>query len=206
MRVHEGVEADGEKSTFHPSGLELFHFWEAARGVRPAPNRDVLDLKRIRRLLPALFILEHGLSPGSLIWRLAGTGVCSIFAGELTGTDVFDGWKQAERDIIGNHLFTVITAQRPALLRFRLTTDRGQAILADMAAFPVVAADGHTPQVLGGLFDFADDTRKQYAAIRQREVLSARFCPTASLARLASDAPEQARHRFRVISGGLNGG
>ncbi len=193
-----------QAETIHPSNRMLFRHWETLRGQRSAPARHDLDLKQMRKLLPGLFIAERSAGAAEFRWRLAGTAICGLFGRELTGSDLVDGWETFESGVILRFLSTVTAAHQPALLRMRFTTDRGQSITAEMAAFPIIAADGTSTHVLGGFFTFPDPQLKHFDALTGRELLSARFAPNEALAALPEEALTQVRRKFRVISGGLD--
>lgn len=203
MWVNEQARTSQEE-TIHPASRMLFRAWEAMRGTRSAPMRQDVDLAQMRKLVPQLFIAEHCAASHAFRWRLAGTAICGLLGREVTGSDLLDGWDTFERDVIRRFLSGVSGTHQPALLRMRFTTDRDQPIVAEMAAFPMLAADGASTQVLGGLFAFADPALKYYDRISSRELLSARFAASEPVAALPEVALTQARRKFRVISGGLD--
>lgn len=203
MWVNEQARTSQEEN-IHPLSRMLFRAWETMRKGRSAPSRTDLDLGQMRKLVPSLFIAEHCAKTNSFRWRLAGTAVGGLLGREVTGSDVLDGWDNFEGDVIRRFLTGVSGTHQPALIRMRFTTDRGQAITAEMAAFPMLAADGTTTQVLGGLFAFPDAQLKHYDRITGRELLSARFAASEPVAALPEEALAQARRKFRVISGGLD--
>ena len=203
MWVNEEARASQEE-TLHSGNRMLFRLWETLRGQRSAPARQDLDLKQMRKLLPGLFIAERSPAAPDFRWRLAGTAICSLFGRELTGGDLLDGWDEFEANVIRRVLSTVPGAHQPALLRMRFTTDRGQTITAEMAASPIISAEGASTHVLGGFFTFADPDLKHFETLTGRELLSARFAPSEALAALPEEALTQARRKFRVISGGLD--
>ena len=151
-----------QAETIHPLSRLLFRAWEAMRGGRSAPSRNDLDLKQMRKLVPSLFIAEHCAATQGFRWRLAGTAICALLGREVTGSDVVDGLDEFEGNVIRRFLSGVSGTHQPALLRLRFTTDRGQHIMAEMAAFPLMAADGTATHVLGGLFTFPDPDLKHY--------------------------------------------
>ena len=203
MWVNEQARTSQEE-TIHPASRMLFRAWEAMRGTRSAPARQDVDLAQMRKLVPQLFIAEHCAASQAFRWRLAGTAICGLLGREVTGSDLLDGWDRFEKDVIRRFLSGVSGTHQPALLRLRFTTDRDQPIVAEMAAFPMMAADGASTQVLGGLFAFADPALKHYDKIIARELLSARFAASEPVAALPEEALTQARRKFRVITGGLD--
>ena len=64
------------------SSRELFGYWIARRGTRPAPERGEIEPSAIRKALGDVFILEFDRLAGHP-FRLAGTRVCALFGREL---------------------------------------------------------------------------------------------------------------------------
>ena len=198
MWVNEGARAS-QAETVHSQSRMLFRFWEAMRGERSAPYRSDLDLKQARKLMPHLFIAEQ--QADGFRWRLAGTAIGGLFRREVTGGDMLAGWDDAEAQMIRRFLCGVTATHQPALLRMRFTTDRDQAIEAEC---PLLASDGASTQVFGGLFPFPQAQLKDHARITAQELLGARFALNEVMAALAEDPQPQGARRFRVISGGLD--
>jgi hypothetical protein len=202
MWVNEQARTSQEE-TIHPLSSLLFQAWEGMRGTRSAPSRHDLDLKQLRKLVPNLFIAEQAAPAQEFRWRLAGTAICALLGREVTGSALTDGWDAFEGNVIRRFLAGVSGTHQPALLRLRFTTDRGQHIMAEVACFPMMAADGTSTQVLGGLFIFPDAELKHYDALTARELVSARFASGEPVAAPREEVMVQARRKFRVIAGGL---
>ena len=202
MWVNEEFRASQEE-TAHASSRLLFEAFDAMRGERSAPRREDLDLRQVRRLVPYLFIAEQDASSRDFRWRLAGTAVCALMGGEVTGRSFTTGWAEFEANLIRRVLTSVSASHQPALMRMRFITDQGQAIVAEMAAVPLMAADGQTTQVLGGLFAFADPAIKHFDALTGRELVSARRDSSEAMAAVLPEP--QPQRRFRVITGGREG-
>lgn len=200
----EMFESQGETHILHPSSRSLFRFWEAMRAERSAPSRSELDLGKIRTLIPSLFIAEFATTAREFRWRLAGTAICELYCRELTGTDLLKGWDGFETDIISRYLNATMTKRQPSVLRFRLQTDRDQIIGAELMAFPLLAVDGVTTHIFGGLFPFRETWSLGYSAITRFELSAARSVWTENL---PAAVPEpvgvvKSKHNFHVISGG----
>ncbi len=202
----ENFETQDENHILHPSSRALFRYWETRRAENPAPRRDALDLKLIRQLVPHLYIGEYANRTRMYRWRLAGTAVCELYHRELTGTNMLAGWDSFENDVISRFLSGTLNSRQPAILRFRLTTDRDQIIGAEMVALPILAADEVTTHIFGGVFPFRDPWPLGYTEIARFELTAARHIWTENLpaapARASETAP--ARRNFQVISGGLS--
>ncbi len=195
MWVSEEHKASQAESV-HPNSSMLLRAFEKMRGGRSAPRREDLDLKQMRKLVPGLFIAEHCASSGDFRWRLAGTAVCALMGHEVTGSVVAEGWDKFDGNTIRRFLAGVSGTHKPGLLRMRFLTDRGQWIVAEMSAVPLMAADGLSTQVLGGLFTFPDPELKHFDEVTAREIVSARNSSGETPA-----IPTENR-RFRVINGG----
>ena len=83
----------------HPSIRELFDYWNARRGARPAPERADIEPGAIRRVLADTFILSFEPGAGHP-FRIAGTRVCALFNRELKGEAFLDLWSiESRRDV-----------------------------------------------------------------------------------------------------------
>jgi len=67
---------------------ELYDYWRSCAGTRAFPSRADIDPVAIPHLLPGLSILDAIEFPRAIRYRLAGTRVCQIFGGDVTGCDV----------------------------------------------------------------------------------------------------------------------
>jgi hypothetical protein len=71
------------------SSRELFGYWTARRGKRPAPERSEIEPSAIRKALGDVFILQFDRHEGHP-FRLAGTRVCALFGRELKNEPFLD--------------------------------------------------------------------------------------------------------------------
>ena len=204
MWVSGEVRASQEETLLKGPGRALWRYWEATRAGRSALSRGDLDLKQLRHLVPYLFIAEQPEPRGNYVWRLAGTGLCDLHRRELTGEDLMSGWDHFERNVIQRFLTGVTSLHKPALLRLSFLTDRAQKIDADMLALPLIAADGVSTHVFGGLFPRVHPDIRHYDALAPLEVAFARFLDPAVTETNPQQSETQAPRKFRVISGGLD--
>jgi hypothetical protein len=105
------------------SSRELFGYWTARRGKRPAPERGEIEPGAIRRVLGDVFILEFDRRGGHPV-RLAGTRVCALFGRELKNGPFLDLWDDETRALLAQLL----------------------GIVADEATGVVASAKGRTPE------------------------------------------------------------
>ncbi|MFT3986392.1 PAS domain-containing protein [Aestuariivirga sp.] len=209
MLVNEDIDvSQADSHILHPGSRALFRFWEGMRGADSAPCRTDLDLRQIRDQVPNLVMVERAASPAKLRWRLAGTQVCDLFRRELTGENVVEGWDSFEADVIRRFLNATIHTLQPCVLRFRLHTDHGQTIGAEMVGLPMLARDQATVHVFGGVFPFRESEALGYRRIVDRELSGARsiwteHLPGDRLVRQLEKSQRQFRP-FQVIAGGLS--
>lgn len=208
MLVNEDTPAlDDGSPILHPSSRALFRFWEQMRAENSAPRRDELDLTRVKRLVPHLLIAAYDRANGTYRYRLAGTGVCEIFRREVTGQDMLADWDSFETNVAIRFLSGVVHNQQPCLIRFRMLTDLGQTIGAELVGLPILAMDGAI-HVFGGLFPFRDVNTLGYSRITNIELSGARsiwteHLPGDALAAQSGDIGLSAPYRgLRVIAGG----
>lgn len=204
MWVSEEVRTSQEETLLKAPGRMLWRYWEGLRAGRSAPERRDLDLKHLRHLVPYLFIAERLGADGGYVWRLAGTGLCDLHRRELTGSDLLSGWDEFERSVIQRFLTGVTASHKKAVLRLTYETDRGQQFGAEMLALPLIAADGITTHILGGLFPSTQQDIRHYEVLSPLEVSFARFLDNDAAEIVPAEGTAQARRKFRVITGGLD--
>ena len=83
----------------HFSTRELFDYWNARRGRRPAPERGEIEPTAIRRVLADTFILGFD-EPAAHPFRIAGTRVCALFTRELKGEGFLPLWEGGSRNLL----------------------------------------------------------------------------------------------------------
>lgn len=192
-----------EDLILHPGARRLLDLWQGLKGERQLPGRADLDLRQLPRQAPWLFIVEPAGEALDYRYRLAGTGICGLLRREVTGTDFLAGWERFERGAIARALTAVTTRLRPAHFRLRFLTDRGQKIGADMLALPVLARDGTSIQVLGGLFPHASPEIWTYDTLTPTDLAAVRLLDVGRDS-VAVAEETHAPRKFRLISGGLD--
>ncbi len=205
------VEDHGDGQILHPGSRQLFRQWEMLRAERACPTREDFEFAPLKTILPDIVVIDRDFLRNSFRFRLAGTRVCALFNQNLTARNVMDGWDGFESDIMSRHLLTVINQQQPAVIRMRLTTDRGQVIAAELILLPVQMRESHRMQIIGGLFPFRAAQSLGHSGIVKRELVSARVIWTEHLQPLQRMEPESVvppirltRRDFTLIDGGKN--
>jgi hypothetical protein len=166
--------SQAESHILHPGTRALYRYWETIRAENAAPEHNVLQLKPIASLIPNLMMLERDNLRQSYKWRLAGGQICGLFRRPLTGSDALSGWDKFESDTISKLFDGVVTVLQPCLIRFRLTTDRGQSLGAELIGLPLHAQNGARFHIFGGIFPFQEMTNFNYDSVTQMELSAAR--------------------------------
>jgi hypothetical protein len=98
----------------HKASLELFHYWNALRGRRAAPERAEVDLAAIRSLIADMFMLDID-AAHRFPFVLSGTRVNALACAEQNSRSFLDLWPAHEARNIAAMLLTVMDASRPML-------------------------------------------------------------------------------------------
>jgi len=194
----------------HPGSRGLFRYWEALRGEASAPVRQQIDLKQIRHIVPWLALMERAPDSQVYTWRLAGTGVCTIWGREITGREVFDRWGAFERESIARALDAVVGQHQPSVARLKGRNRAGETIGFELLALPVIAADGATTQVFASVVPFRQPEWLGLMELTEFELCSLRSIWTepvpgravAGATRQLAASPRLRNAMFRVIPGG----
>ncbi len=105
----------------HPLTQELFRYWRSlcADDGRP-PRRSALDLRRMGRSLPWLGLIAPGGISGGPFWRLAGSGLRTLWGRDLTGEEALADWPDFERRTMLRLLGRLFGENRPFVARLTL--------------------------------------------------------------------------------------
>ncbi len=98
----------------HQATADLFHYWDALRGERSAPERNDIDPGAIRAVLADTFMLEFD-AASRFPFRLAGTRVNGLFDADQKGRSFLDLWAAAERRNLVGVLLTVANGPCPVI-------------------------------------------------------------------------------------------
>jgi hypothetical protein len=209
-QIESSDTAKAPEEILHPDSRSLFRYWEGARRENSAPTRADIDLKMLKNILPWLGILErHPLKP-EYTWRLAGTGICRLWAHELTGKLFHVDNVQHEDENVAQLMDNVMASHQPCIARFRAAYEEGELLGLEMLCLPVLANDGRTTQMFASMVPFHKPhwlgtrqiTKLQLSSVRmiwtehQHQTLRRAVPP-----RLVS-SDRQSRPVFSVIEGG----
>jgi hypothetical protein len=136
----------------HSSTRELFDYWNARRGTRPAPERNEIEPGAIRRALGDTFMLTFD-PRGGHPFRIAGTRVCAAFGRELKGVAFTEIWAPASQDPIRDVLATVATESIGVVAGASGRNGAGAALELEFLVLPLAPrGNGSTSaRILGAL-------------------------------------------------------
>jgi hypothetical protein len=120
----------------HASSRELFAYWTARRGSRPAPERSEIEPSAIRKALGDVFILACD-RPAGHPFRLAGTRVCALFGHELRGQSFLDLWDAESRVALADLMATVGDEMTGAVASANARTAEGWAQGLELLVLPL---------------------------------------------------------------------
>jgi hypothetical protein len=134
----------------HSSIRELFDYWNARRGGRPAPERDDIEPGAIRRALADTFILGFDAGAGHP-FRIAGTRICAAFARELKGEAFVDLWTTESASPIRDLLQIVAQESVGVVAGARGENAEGCALALELVLLPLSHRGRTDARVLGAL-------------------------------------------------------
>ncbi len=132
------------------SSRELFGYWTARRGKRPAPERGEIEPSAIRRALGDVFILEFERHQGHP-FRLAGTRVCALFGRELKNQPLLDLWDAPSRLALANLLDTIADEANGVVAAARGRTPEGWVQDVELVLLPLTQRGDTHARMIGSL-------------------------------------------------------
>jgi hypothetical protein len=140
----------------HPSVRELYHYWNAQRGPRTAPERSDIEPGPIRRALADTFILAQNVATGHApaaghSFRIAGTRLCAAFGRELRGAAFVGLWDQQSRRTINDLVGAVTRESVGAVAGARGCNADGEVLDFELVLLPLRHQTATDARVLGAL-------------------------------------------------------
>jgi hypothetical protein len=134
----------------HPATRELFAYWQALRGRRPAPERAEIEPSAIRQILGEAFILALDHSAG-YPFRLAGTRICAIFGRELKGESFADLWDAESRRTVMELLGILADEWVGTVAGASARNSRGDSVDLELLLLPLSATRPSLQRTIGVL-------------------------------------------------------
>jgi hypothetical protein len=192
----------------HTESRTLFAYWNGLRAGRPAPDRAEIEPREIAPVLGDTFILE-GDATGQLVYRLAGSRICQIFARDMKGADFLSGFGPDDQRRVMRTLADAHAAQAGLLLSFTAATAEERSVTLEAAVLPLVHRGRIGARMIGCLSAAEQPYWMGRDPIVEMTLASARLIwptwhPAAASETVAAPATVVlgARPALRVIQGG----
>jgi len=147
---------------------KLYQYWHEAKGGQEVPVRKSIQPRGLQDVLQWVFILERvdrELAP----FRLAGTGLCDQYGGELGGTNFLSlclgDCRRTVRSLIDN----VVMMPAAAFIEFEAHAKNKGRMSGEIVLLPLADEQGEVHQILGGWFpSMAQDAYLEKPLVRHR--------------------------------------
>jgi len=94
---------------------ELFAYWAGLRRAGRLPQRADIDPAGFKRLLPSVCLIDVLHEPRDYRLRLAGTGLYSVYGGEITGKRLPDIYNTAAAEYWRLELDKIVDSAKPGV-------------------------------------------------------------------------------------------
>jgi len=131
---------------------ELYRYWDALRGSRPAPDCADLHPNAMRSCLADAFVLDC--DPG-YPFRLAGTSVCALFGHELKGIAFSALWAGASGPAMEHLLQCMFAETIGAVVSVTGRNAIGETLDIEMVVLPLLPGKGAKARLVGALSPIA---------------------------------------------------
>lgn len=129
----------------HKDTVALYDYWNEMRGDAPAPLRSRIAPAGLAQLLPSVMLLDKT-DAEDVIFRIAGSRLCSLHCGELKGTRLADIFLPEDRQGLARIVKSVDHGNSVVVLDILARRPEGTGVSMEMGLFPL--AGGGT-RILG---------------------------------------------------------
>lgn len=136
----------------HRGSFELFDYWNRQRGNRAAPTRNSIEPADIRRILPDLFIIQKT-PEGEILFRLAGTQLCTLFGQELRGLEFSAIWDTYSFNHVNLLTGDVLSTVKPAFLEASALRSDQSTTEIEVVILPLASENHKIDRALGCIFN-----------------------------------------------------
>jgi hypothetical protein len=140
----------------HPGLAELYAYWRAKKGERPAPRRADLDPVEIAPLLPFVTLVDVERAPLRFRYRLVGTAIVRNVGDDFTGRYLDSLTRLSRRDAMAAEFARVVDSAMPAVSVWDYTRGDGRRLRYERLIMPLMADGATVDMLFGGMaFDVA---------------------------------------------------
>lgn len=140
----------------HTGTCELVAYLESRRAADGRVHRAAIDPAEITPLLPNLFIAEC--ADGGWRYRLFGTRLVERLGAEVTGRWLHQIFAPEIAERVSGLYDAAAAGRTPITRRGHFFGGDNEYRLTESTQFPIVARDGRTVQIMGGVFFFRSET------------------------------------------------
>ena len=128
---------------------KLYTYWLNLKGSRNAPERTEIEPSDIRTLLGDTFILEVNHQKKYVIYRLAGSRLCSAYARELKGLGFLVHWQEDDNLDILRTVTNVYSGYFPGVISHLGETEQKRFVEYETLLLPLQPNKDGTTRILG---------------------------------------------------------
>lgn len=143
----------------HRSTRAIFSEWQRLafekKGSLRAPARESIKPRKLGRHLSNLFLLEEDKN-AELVFRLAGTQICTLFGRELRTVRFASLWPHSNRPALDELLGNVNGLLVPALSRHDGISLAGRKLAFEMLLAPLRPHENHKASLIGAISPLDD--------------------------------------------------
>lgn len=155
----------------HQSAKDLIEYWLSLRDVQDPPSRVQVEPSAIRHILPSVFLLE-AVDRDHVIFRLAGTEICTLFGREFRAHNFLSFWYGRGRSQARALIEDVLEAVGPGVIAAHAETVAGERLDLEWVLLPLTSPTGSLDRLLGCMSlrnrNGLDLKRLQRPLVRQR--------------------------------------
>jgi hypothetical protein len=128
-------------------------FWQVWADARTAaggeiPKRRDIKVSNLKRLTSNCFVLEREPDSREFIFRMAGTGLDTVFDRNVTQESASEAVKPEAAESLGRFLNALVDAPCAGYARDTITTKTGKKVRTDSLSVPLLNADGECTIVM----------------------------------------------------------
>ena len=132
----------------HRNAKQLIEYWLGLRETQDPPSRAQIDPNAIRNILPHVFMLER-IDRDHVVFRLAGTEICSLFGREFRAHNFLSFWYGDCRAQARTLVDGVLSAPGPGVIAAHAETVAGDRLDLEWVLLPITSPTGSLSRVLG---------------------------------------------------------
>lgn len=128
---------------------EVFAYWSSRREGGRLPSRAQIDPNHFKRHLPTISLIDVRRNPRDYRLRLAGTGLYSVYGGEITGKRLGEVYAPDAERYWRTELDTVVDEGRPAVGVHSLSWRRASHLSILWLRLPLAGDGARVDMILG---------------------------------------------------------